>query len=270
MQARAFFKWSWSILYRFIKEGYTYRAASLVYATLLSMVPMAVIGLSVLTRVPGLEGMGKPIQSFVFHNFVSGSADRILSYLERFWSQAHHFSVITLIFLVVVCVMMVLNMMQAFDSIWKVEESRNKYWSVGIIILVLLLGPALIGLSIVASTFLFSLPYLSDLSNILVVKRGVLFIFPYALTFIGFWFLNWIIPAAKVKLKAAAVGALTSTVLFELGKWGFAAYLKFSTTYKALYGALSIIPFFLVWVYVAWLIVLFGVMVSFAVQESEL
>lgn len=75
------------------------------------------------------------------------------------------------------------------------------------------------------------------------------------------------IPNTKVRLRPALAGAVIGAVLWEAGKWGFTTYLDFSTNYARLYGSIALIPLFLLWVYVTWLIVLFGLHVTYLLQN---
>ncbi len=75
------------------------------------------------------------------------------------------------------------------------------------------------------------------------------------------------VPNTRVAVRPALAGAAISGVAWELGKWGFTLYVKnFTGGLEQLYGAIAIIPLFLLWVYVTWIIVLFGLQVSHAVQ----
>ncbi|MBX3322390.1 MAG: YihY/virulence factor BrkB family protein [Phycisphaeraceae bacterium] len=74
------------------------------------------------------------------------------------------------------------------------------------------------------------------------------------------------IPNTRVHLRPALIGAIVAAILWEAGKWGFTHYIAFSTNYARLYGSLALIPIFLLWVYVTWLTVLFGLQVAYAMQ----
>ncbi|MFI4896231.1 MAG: YihY/virulence factor BrkB family protein, partial [Phycisphaerales bacterium JB059] len=79
------------------------------------------------------------------------------------------------------------------------------------------------------------------------------------------------VPNARVEFRTALVGAFMGAIVWELGKWGFTRYVEFSTGYARFYGSLALLPLFLLWVYVTWLIVLFGLQISYALQHfSEL
>jgi membrane protein len=74
------------------------------------------------------------------------------------------------------------------------------------------------------------------------------------------------VPNARVGLRNAAAGAIVAAVLWEAGKWGFTQYLSYSASYARFYGSIALIPLFLFWVYLTWLIVLFGLQVSYGLQ----
>lgn len=77
------------------------------------------------------------------------------------------------------------------------------------------------------------------------------------------------IPNTRIKFRTALAGAFFAAVLWELGKLGFTTYLRYTTTYSKFYGSVAILPLFLLWIYLTWLIVLFGVQASYALQNFQ-
>lgn len=77
------------------------------------------------------------------------------------------------------------------------------------------------------------------------------------------------VPNTRVKLVPALAGALVAAILWEAGKWGFTQYLRYSTSYAQLYGSIALIPLFLMWIYVTWFIVLFGLHLSYHLQQHR-
>lgn len=75
------------------------------------------------------------------------------------------------------------------------------------------------------------------------------------------------IPNTRIHFRTALAGAFFAAVLWEMGKLGFTAYLRYTTTYAKFYGSIAILPLFLLWIYLTWLIVLFGVQASYALQN---
>lgn len=74
-----------------------------------------------------------------------------------------------------------------------------------------------------------------------------------------------VVPNARVRLGAAISGAFIGALLWEAAKWAFAFYVQ-SAGYTKLYGALALLPLFLLWIYVAWMIVLLGLFISYSLQ----
>ncbi len=81
---------------------------------------------------------------------------------------------------------------------------------------------------------------------------------PIAMTLFTFTLIYLIIPNTRVTFFHALVGGITATLFFELAKRGFALYVSHNTTYSSLYGALAVVPIFLIWIYISWLVTLFG------------
>lgn len=78
-----------------------------------------------------------------------------------------------------------------------------------------------------------------------------------------------VVPNARVRPHAAAVGALIAAILWETGKWGFTQYIHYSASYSRLYGSLAILPLFLMWIYVTWIVVLLGLFISYSLQTYK-
>lgn len=75
------------------------------------------------------------------------------------------------------------------------------------------------------------------------------------------------VPNTRVHVRTAAVGGLVAAVLWEAAKWSFRQYVDYSVSYARLYGSLGLLPLFMLWIYFTWLIVLFGLQISFGLQH---
>lgn len=79
-----------------------------------------------------------------------------------------------------------------------------------------------------------------------------------------------IIPNTRVHIKTGIVGALVAAILWEVAKWAFRLYLSYSASYAKIYGAIAVLPLFMLWVYLTWLIILFGLQVAYGLQHIDL
>jgi len=247
---------------RFVDDGLTTRAASLAYTTLLSLVPVMIVGFSVLSLFPRFHGIGQEIQEFIVSNFVAQSADIITKYLNSFLENVTRLSVMNIIFLAVVAVLMMYNINRAYNAIWHTEHRFRFTASFVIYFVVLLVSPVVLGGFIVLGAFLTHLPFIQGILKTPYIHKPLFFILPYVLIFITFTVFNWVLPSCKVRLLHAAIGGLLSMLLFQLAKYGFTVYLNHFPTYRLLYGALATIPIFLIGLYVSWTIILLGTLVT--------
>ncbi|MBA2653926.1 MAG: YihY family inner membrane protein [Gammaproteobacteria bacterium] len=257
------------VIKQFMFDNCSLRAAALAFTSLLSIVPLMTVSFTVLAAFPFFKHLGAEVQNFIFQNFVATSAEIVQAHLQKFASQAMNLSATGIIFLVVTAVVMVLNMEQAFNAIWHVKSSRNgltafmMYW--GLITFL----PILIGIGFAISSYLFSLPLIGGTAESLGIRKLLLAYFPWLLTFIAFTVLYVTLPNCKVLVRHAAIGGLIATILFEFAKYGFGLYVLNFPTYELLYGTLAAIPIFLVWIYLSWLIILFGAVVAHVAGEDK-
>ncbi|MCB1752379.1 MAG: virulence factor BrkB family protein [Gammaproteobacteria bacterium] len=243
---------------RFIADRGLPNAASLTYTTLLSLVPLMTVGLAIFSAFPVSEKVVVELQDFVFKNFVPASGEIVQQYLQEFSSKASRLSGVGSAFLVIVAVMMMVNIDQALNAIWRVRQKRKPlakflmYWSI------LSLGPLLIGLSVAVTSYMVSMPIISDTAETLGLRLRLLGFMPLLAAAVAFSLLYAVVPNRKVSARYAIAGGILAALLFELAKRGFAFYVTQFPTYEAIYGALAVIPIFLVWIYLCWVVTLLG------------
>ena len=78
-----------------------------------------------------------------------------------------------------------------------------------------------------------------------------------------------LVPNKKVKFTNAVIGSITAVILFWFLRKGFGLIILKSATYKTIYGALATLPIFLIWMYLAWAVVIFGAVVTAALEEFQ-
>ncbi|KPJ67589.1 MAG: hypothetical protein AMJ43_04500 [Coxiella sp. DG_40] len=252
---------------RFFLEGIMMQAAYLAYITLISMVPLMTVSFSVLTAFPVFQDLAKRIQDLVFSHFVASVAQVVQEQLQTFIQQTKMLSVPGTFFLLITAVLVIFALEGTFNNIWHVQKRRNfvqafvMYWSV------LTLTPVLVGAGFLLSSYLIFSRFISIIM-MPEIKEVIVFVSPYVFTFLAFTILYIIIPNCKVKVWHAIAGAIVATLLFELAKYGFTFYIAHFPVYRLIYGALAIIPIFLVWLYLSWVVILFGALVSHSVGAT--
>lgn len=248
------------VVHHFIQDDCPYIASALAFTSLLAIVPLMSVGLAIFSTFPVFQDLAQPLQNFIFENFVPATGKIIQNYLQQFTSQVSKLSIWGIIFLVITALLVMFTIEQAMNKIWRVGSSRKGvpafmlYWSI------LSLAPIILGLSLAASSYLFSLPMMQD------HHAPSLFLhwFPVMLSLTGFTFLYIVVPNCTVRFHHAFFGAFFAAILFETAKQAFAYYLIRYNTYALLYGAFATVPIFFIWVYWVWLITLLGAEISYA------
>ncbi len=242
---------------QFVSNQGVLNAAALTYTTLFAVVPLMTVTYSMLAAVPSFQGVGESVQGWVFENFVPATGEVVQDYLANFTSQARNLTAIGVAFLAVTSIMMMKSIEAAFNRIWRVSKPRRGMSSFLLYWAILSLGPVLIGLGLVLSSYVASLSIVSDAASM--VGRGrLLSLLPMVLSAAAFTLLYAAVPNCRVPLRNAFIGALVVAVLFETAKRGFAFFVTQSPSYQLIYGAFAAVPLFLLWIYISWVIILLG------------
>ena len=245
-------------------------ASSLAYTTLLSIVPLIAVMFGLFGKIPILQDVSIAIQNFIFSNFVPQFGENIQGYIDNYSSKASSLTITGSAVLVLIALMLMATIDNAFNRIWYVTKKRNPvsrllvYWAV------LTMGPLLIGIGLASTSYLLSLPVIADVDSSYNITARLLGWLPFITTSIAFTLIYILIPNCFVPKKYALLGGVLCAVLFELAKYGFGVYVRAMPSYQNIYGAVSIIPLFLIWIYVSWTIVLFGSHLSFCMTSFRL
>lgn len=242
----------------------SYIAAGLTVTTMLSLVPLMTVIFSVLSAFPAYATLGQEIQSYVFTHFVPNSGEQIREYLSGFVSQASQLKAVGVGILLATALLLIRTIDKAFNVIWHTEDKRRPikvflvYWAV------LSLGPIFLGLSIGLTSYFITLPMVSDafaqIGNI--VRTGL----PFLLTSIALSLMYWVIPNRRIKIRHAISAGIIAAILFEMAKSGFSFYVTNVPSYQEVFGTLAVLPIFLIWMYLSWMIILFGAEVCHAME----
>lgn len=244
------------MLKRFEKNDNRKNAASLTFMTLFAIVPLMTVGFTVLKAFPAAASVAADIQDFIFQHFAPATGMNIKTYLISFSQQAKNLTWIGAAFLLVTALTLMLTIEDAFNRVWRVTKKRNGvtrilvYWSV------ISLGPLVITLGFLLSSELVA--YTSSAFHGSKIKQHLLPWLPFILSTLGLSFLYTYVPNCKINKRHAFFGGLLAAALFELGKHFFVWQVTAFPSYRLVYGAFAVVPLFLLWVYIAWCIVLLG------------
>lgn len=261
------------VLGRDLLEGQlTMRAMSLVYTSLLSLVPMLALAFSVLKAL-GVHNSLEPLLLRLLEPLGGQAAEvtqNIIGFVEKI--QVGVLGSLGVALLFYSAISMIQKVESSFNYIWRVERPRPLSQRLGEYIAVLIVGPVLVFSAIgITATVLKS----SVVAGIIAIEPFGWLVYlatkllPYVLIVAAFTFLYGFIPNTKIKPRAALAGGVLAGVLWQSGSLAFASFVSGATNYNAIYSGFAIIVFLLIWVYLGWLILLVGCSLAFYVQHPE-
>jgi len=240
-------------------------AGSLTFTTVLGVVPLLTIALALFTAFPLFSAFRSSLELyFSDHLMPKMIANTVLEYLNQFASKSMRLSAVGAIALVFTAVAMMSMIDRVFNRIWRVSTPRPlvqrilMYWAL------LTLGPLLIGMSLSATSYLFSTTG-SAVMKLRFIGTMFFGLLSLGLTTGAFTLLYATVPNRSIHWKDAAAGGLLAGLLFEAAKRLFALYITQFPTYTMVYGSIAAIPIFLVWIYMFWMITLIGALFAAAV-----
>lgn len=256
------------LMRRFLADQGPHSAAALTYTTLFAVVPMMTVTFAMLAAIPAFQGVGEQIQAYIFRNFIPSTGATIQEYLTAFISQARQLTWIGVGFLIVTAFMMLLTIEKAFNLIWRVRQPRRGMSSFLLYWAILSLGPLLLGAGFAVSTYITSLSLISGPHALLGVGM-VLKMMPLLLSIAAFTLIYAAVPNTRVPLRHALAGGSFTAVLLEAARQAFGLYVSYFPSYQLIYGAFATVPLFLLWIYLSWLIVLFGAELVCGLSSSQ-
>ena len=250
----------------------TLRAMSLVYTTLLSIVPIIALSFSV------LKGLGyhRELEPLLY-SFLEPLGDRgyeltaqIMSFVDNV--RGGVLGSLGLIFLLYYLISAVEKVEESFNFVWRVEKPRSFGRRFSEYLSVMVVGPAIIvaalGLiaTLASTTFMQTLSHYRPFDSILLVMSAIT---PYLLVSGVFTFMYGFVPNTKVRLRAALIGGVSAGAAWAFSGMVFARFAAGSTNTMVIYAGFAIVIVALIWLYVSWLVLLLGAQLAFYVQNPQ-
>ncbi|MHC4203699.1 MAG: YhjD/YihY/BrkB family envelope integrity protein [Planctomycetota bacterium] len=275
----------WSHCARLLKRNRSgQQAAALSYHTIFGIVPLAIVMLLIFQSFPAYSDVGEAVKKFVYNqaNFSTfkspapGGEDSketvaLTEHLDglvaRFFAETNkgQIGLFSVLFVIWAALALLATIEKSFNNIWHVARGRNflhriiSYWAL------LTLGPLLLGAGIYFVTQYSAFVRLREtvLSNI------APFLLSYIVAIVAFFLLYFVLPNTKVKIKAAIWGAAVAALVWIAAKNIFGYCITEFKLYSTVYGVMALIPMTVVWIYITWLTVLFGLQLTYTTQHLK-
>ena len=236
-------------------------AGSLTFTTVLALVPLLTIALAIFTVFPLFTTFRASLEAYFIQSLMPKAiATNILNYLNQFASKATRLSAYGAVALMVTSVAMLGTIERVFNQIWRVKQKRPILKSMLVYWALITLAPLLIGVSLTVTSYLFEAT--SDVVGTIPGSKILYTIASIIFTTSAFALLYVSVPNRRIEWRDAAWGGLVAGILFEIAKRIFASFVIHIPTYTVVYGAVAVVPIFLIWIYTSWLITLFGAVIT--------
>lgn len=244
-------------------------AAWLAYTTLLSLVPLVALVLVIASYVPGFAEVHAAFDQLLVKYLLPETAGKLIaSYTLTFSANATRFTVAGIAFLLVAVWAMLYAIEQAFNRVWRLTPDRRFMVRIGHYLLLLLIVPTVLGMGFAGLMWAisFSSGYFNEPAWLRRAASGL--VATATLTTFMAW-LNFVLPNCRVRISHAFIGGVFAALGIAVLQWGFGLYLKKFSSFTAVYGTFSILPVFLLWLYLCWLMVLLGCVVTAELSGSS-
>lgn len=262
----------WALAHDLAEGQLTLRAMSLVYTTLLSLVPLLAISFSVLKGF----GVHNQIEPFLLEVLAplgerSGEiAGTIVRFVDN--TQVGVLGVVGVALLFYTVISLMQKIEDAFNEVWQIDSLRSFTDRVRDYIAVLVIGPVLVFASLgITATVVANenLAALLDAAPLgwLIELLGLLV--PAAMVVAAFTCVYIFVPNTRVRVGAAIAGALVAGVLWDLAGTAFAAFMSGGSNVTVIYSGFATPILFMLWLYLGWMILLIGADIAFYRQHPE-
>ena len=235
-------------------------AGSLTFTTVLSIVPLFAVALALFSVFPYFADFREAFQSLVQRTLPAQISSTVLRYLGEFAQQATRLTAAGLIFLGLTALAMIMTVDRVLNDIWQVHERRPLSQRVLIYWAIITLGPIVIGASLTASSYLWSLSEDAIMRTPGWLRRLIDYA-PVVLSGFAYAALYVFVPNRTVRWRDALIGGFVAALLAEVLKSAFGYFIGRGAV-RSIYGAFAALPLFLLWMYLSWYTLLFGAAIA--------
>jgi len=239
----------------------TFYASSLSFYTLFTLIPILLITISIATSFDSFDIFYTNIKSFIMQNILPVSSNVISEYMDSFMQNSTKLGLIGVTSVIISSILFFQNFEYIVNKIFKTKprsfwQSLTTYWT-------------LMTLTPIALTFSFYLSaQFQDFlgSNRLTQTINFVEIFPYLIIWALFFMIYKISANINISNRAALISSFFASLTWYLAKLGFIAYIIDNKTYTTIYGSFSTLIFFFLWIYLSWMIFIYGLKLCHTIE----
>ncbi len=249
-------------VYRFFDKELTLFAASLSFYTIFTIIPLLLMMLTLLTSMESFSEYYESIKSFLFSNLMPGNSKLIMGYIDGFLENSAKIGTLGLAMILISSLLFFRNFAYIANKIFHAKK-RSFLASVSIYFILLLLAPVALGISFYITGYIASLMA----SNSLTEGLNILPLIPYLIVWAFFFLVFQLAANIKVNVKASLISSFIIAVIFSLSKNAFIYYIMMNKLYTTMYGSFAIVMFLFLWIYISWVIFIYGLKLCYMIHS---
>ena len=245
-----------------IDKELNYYAASLSFYTLSTIVPLFFIVLTVLTHLKIFTEYYINIKSFLFENFMPIHSEKIMELIDQFISNSLELGIVSLMIMVFSSLLFFQNFEYIANKIFRIKP-KSFLHSLGVYFIFITVIPIGLGSAFYLSYFVYS--FIKDYE--FVIWLNFISILPFFITWFIFFIVYKISINTKLSFKVEILASFINSIIWVSAKNLFIYYVIFSHSYKTIYGSFAFILYFLLWIYISWLIFVYGIKLLYVIHR---
>ena len=260
--ARKIYNQTKQFVLAFVDKELTLFAASLSFYTIFTIIPLLLIVLTLLTSLPSFSQQYEKIKGFIFSNLMPVQSEVIMHNIDSFVANSAKVGAFGLVMILIASLLFFKNFEYIANKIFHAKartlwESVTTYWTM------LTLTPIALGVSFYITGYIAGLMA----TNALTSGLNILPLVPYLIIWGLFFLIFQIGPNAKVNPKASAISSFLVAIIFSASKNAFIYYVFLNKSYATMYGSFAIVMFLFLWIYVSWIIFIYGLKLCYIIDR---
>jgi len=240
-----------------------YYASSLSWSTLFSIIPILAILLAVFTSLPVFQNVYSDIHTLIFENLMPTNSKEIMDYIDGFIANSGKLGLVGITYVLIAAVMFFKNYDFVVNDIFETPK-RTLFEALKNYTILIIIVPFLLG----ASFFLSSkIQYYLNQSDITSVIHLYYFL-PYLMIWGTFYIAYQLSAHTTISKRAAFNSSFIASLIWNIAKAGFVFYVMHNHTYASVYGSISTLLFFFLWIYISWMIFLYGLRFCYLLDKK--
>jgi membrane protein len=252
----------WRLILRINDKDLMTYSSSLSFHTILSVIPVLLLTFSIVTKLPSFEKHYNTIKIFIFNSLSPSNPSVISEHIDKFLGNTTQIGIFGFVSMLIVSVLFFRDYEGIFNKIMRTSsrsfwQSLSSYWTL------VTLAPILLGVSFYLSNIIqkFLDSYGFDYINILEI-------FPYLVVWALFFTIYMISSSTKIYFRAGVLSSFLASFIWYISKILFVLYATHNQIYQTIYGHFSVVLFLFVWVYISWVIFLYGVKICYLLNSA--